>query len=49
MYYKIIEYGERVKEQRTIDKEKIKRAAEEEAEKLAKESNFSDMIDSKPE
>lgn len=34
MYYKIIEYGERVKEQRHIEKEKAKRAAEEEAEKL---------------
>lgn len=27
MYYKIIEYGERVKEQRTVDKEKAKRMA----------------------
>lgn len=35
MYYKIIEYGERVKEQRTVDKEKAQRKAEEELEKLA--------------
>lgn len=36
MYYKIIEYGERVKEQRHIEKEKAKRKEEDEAEAALK-------------
>ena len=35
MYYKIIEYGERVKEQRLVEKEKMKREQEDEVNKLA--------------
>lgn len=35
MYYKIIEYGERVKEQRLVEKEKLKREQEEEINRLA--------------
>lgn len=50
MYYKIIEYGERVKEQRTIDKEKAKRVAEALAEQLEHANeDYSNLVDSKPE
>jgi hypothetical protein len=37
MYYKIIEYGERFKEYKIVEKEKIKRQAEEEANKLVEQ------------
>jgi hypothetical protein len=37
MYYKIIEYGERFKEYKIVEKEKIKRQAEEEASKLVEQ------------
>lgn len=45
MYYKIIEYGERVKEQRLVEKEKAKRQAEEEEAKLA-EMDLSKLLQS---
>ena len=49
MYYKIIEYGERVKEQRTVDKEKEKRQAKEEANKLAQEDMSAVLEQERPE
>lgn len=47
MYYKIIEYGERVKEQRLIEKEKAKRQAEEDQAKLADMDNSQMLQESK--
>jgi len=48
MYYKIIEYGERVKEQRLVEKEKLKREQEEEINKLA-ESEINQLFDDQKE